>query len=223
MVRLVAFDVAGTTVGDSGLVLKAFENAFSKVVPELWATKEGSLTRYAIDTMGQSKIEVFTYLLRDAELAHEANFEFEEAYKNIIVREGIEEIPGARTLFELLRSRGIKVALTTGFSRSTIDLIIHTLGWRELIDASAVPSEVGQGRPNPAMLQAVARKLQLRPNDVVVVGDTASDMQAGTAFGALKSVGVLTGAHDVQQLLDAGASEVIPSISSLPNYLFNLS
>jgi phosphonatase-like hydrolase len=173
--------------------------------------------------MGQSKIEVFTYLLRDAELAHEANFEFEEAYKNIIVREGIEEIPGARTLFELLRSRGIKVALTTGFSRSTIDLIIHTLGWRELIDASAVPSEVGQGRPNPAMLQAVARKLQLRPNDVVVVGDTASDMQAGTAFGALKSVGVLTGAHDVQQLLDAGASEVIPSISSLPNYLFNLS
>ena len=38
-IKLVAFDVAGTTVNDDGLVIKAFKVAFEKSQPELWPEK----------------------------------------------------------------------------------------------------------------------------------------------------------------------------------------
>jgi phosphoglycolate phosphatase-like HAD superfamily hydrolase len=52
-IKLVAFDVAGTTVNDDGLVIAAFKAAFEKSQPELWPEKGEIWNQYAIDTMGQ--------------------------------------------------------------------------------------------------------------------------------------------------------------------------
>lgn len=87
-VEMVAFDVAGTTLNDDGIVIAAFKSAFEKTQPELWPTQGGVWTQYAIDTMGQSKIHVFTELLGDAEKANWANIAFEEAYLREITQSG---------------------------------------------------------------------------------------------------------------------------------------
>jgi len=215
-IKLVAFDVAGTTVNDDGLVIKAFKVAFEKSQPELWPEKGELWTKYALDTMGQSKIHVFTELLGDIEQARVANVAFEEAYLNEIAEQGITPIKGTLETFTELRERGIAVALTTGFSRATLDPMLFELGWLGLIDASATPEEAGRGRPHPDMLNYVANKLNIQtPESVMVVGDTASDMQAGVAFGANRVIGVLSGAHSQEILHDAGATSVINSIADL--------
>lgn len=221
MIRLVAFDVAGTTVSDEGLVLRAFRQAFEVAVPDLWALKSAEFTRYAIDTMGQSKIEVFTAMLGELELAESANREFEAAYLDLIQREGVVEIPGASEVFAELKSRGVLIGLTTGFSRETLDAILASLDWHSFIDASAVPGDVGAGRPSPLMLQKLAHDLQVYPDETVVLGDTQSDMIAGAEFGAAEVIGVLTGTHSQIELLNAGAQNVLESIRTLPNHLFN--
>lgn len=125
---LVAFDVAGTTLNDDGVVIHAFKIAFESTQPELWPTKGQEWTQYALDTMGQSKIAVFTELLGDAELAHTANVAFEEAYVTHIAEVGVTPIPGTNETFDFLRGVGIKIALTTGFSRSTLDFLIDHVG-----------------------------------------------------------------------------------------------
>ncbi|MDE2591379.1 MAG: HAD-IA family hydrolase [Actinomycetales bacterium] len=221
MIRLIAFDVAGTTVSDGGLVLRAFERAFSEVVPNRWAAESEQFRQYAIATMGQSKIEVFSSMLGDADVAAEANVAFESAYLSLVRAEGISEIQGASDVFVELKSRGLKIALTTGFSRATLDAILESLEWTEIIDASAVPSEAGAGRPNPAMLDFVSRKLSINPDEVIVLGDTQSDMQAAVRFGAAEVIGVLTGTHSTSELIEAGANTVLESVRKLPNHLFN--
>lgn len=220
MYEMVAFDVAGTTVKDDGLVIRAFERAFSFAVPEAWQERQAELTQYALDTMGQSKIEVFTAMLGRADLAEKANASFEGAYLDLVLTEGVEEIPGARAAIEALRSSGVRVALTTGFSRITLDAIIRSLGWQGLLDATVVPGEVGAGRPSPLMLQRVAATLGATdPEACVIVGDTVSDMEAGVAFGAGVRVGVTSGAHDGQTLAAAGATSVLGSVAELPALL----
>jgi len=217
---MVAFDVAGTVLNDDGLVIAAFKVAFERTQPDLWPTHGAEWTQYAIDTMGQSKIDVFTELLGDAEKAHQANVAFEESYVSEIAEDGALSIPGAEEIFEYLRSKKIVVALTTGFSRSTLDTLITELGWRDLIDVSVTPGEAGRGRPHPDMLQKAATTLGVtNPANVVVLGDTASDMKSGVAFGAGQVIGVLTGAHDEVTLRDAGATTVVNSVADLESLI----
>ena len=217
---MVAFDVAGTVLNDDGLVIAAFKAAFERTQSDLWPTHGAQWTQYALDTMGQSKIDVFTELLGDADRAYQANIAFEESYVSEIAKVGAVSMPGAEEIFAYLRSEKIAVALTTGFSRSTLDTLITDLGWSELIDVSVTPSEAGRGRPHPDMLQRAATTVGIaNPASVIVLGDTASDMKSGVAFGAGQIIGVLTGAHNEATLLDAGATTVVNSVADLKSLI----
>ena len=219
-IELVAFDVAGTLISDDGLVVESFQRAFQNSEPELWERKADELTQYAIETMGQSKIEVFTALIGNEVRAALALEAFENAYFEIVSRSGVTPIAGAQATIENLREVGIRVALTTGFSRKTLDLIIEKLGWRQLLDFTITPQEAGGGRPSPAMLLKCAEALSVSsPSVVVVLGDTMADMGAGTSYGAGQVVGVLTGTHNESQLRSAGATSVIHSVADLKSLI----
>jgi phosphonatase-like hydrolase len=218
----VAFDVAGTTMKDDGVVLAAFEKAFGEAFPDEWEQKGHEWLEYVIETMGQSKIEVFTHLLGNRVLADQANRAFEVAYQAEIEANGAEAIDEIEEVFKHLRAEGIPVVLTTGFSRPTLDAILESLGWWDLIDLSVTPGEAGRGRPHPDMLNLAAQKLGVaEPASVVVLGDTQSDIKAGLAFGAERVYGVLTGCHDGEQLDAAGATAVLYSAADLFSLIGN--
>ena len=214
--ELVALDVAGTTVKDDCVVLEAFKYAFHHVQPILWQENALKWTQYAIDTMGRSKIEVFTALLGDKELATKANSAFEDAYIRELTELGISPIAGSVELFKNLRENRIPVVLTTGFSRRTLDVILRELRWTDLIDFSVCPEEAGRGRPHPDMLIRAAKELGVKNSmNSLVAGDTASDMKAGSAFGARQIVGVLSGIHNKEILIESGATSVVNSVADI--------
>lgn len=219
-IELVVLDLAGTTVRDDGLVEKAFAIAAERSgladTPEALA----SALDYVRATMGQSKIEVFRVLTEDEDAAAHANVLFEAAYLEIVAEGGIEAIAGAEQLLRELRSYEVKVALTTGFSRATMDAILDSLGWRELVDITLCPAEAGRGRPHPDLpLTALLRTATHSTAAMVVVGDTASDMLSGVNAGAGLVVGVLSGAHDAEALDAAGADVILDSVADLAELL----
>jgi len=64
--------------------------------------------------------------------------------------------------------------------------------------------------------------LRLRIDDVAqiaVVGDTTSDLLAGTRSGASMVIGVLTGAHSREELARAPHTHLIDSVADLPALL----
>lgn len=215
-IELVVLDMAGTTVRDDGIVEQAFGRAAERTgVAERMPWPDA--LRYVRDTMGQSKIEVFTHLAGgDLAAAERATAAFEGAYAQIVAEQGAEEIPGARAAIEALQDAGIRVALTTGFAPVARDAIVSALGWRDLIDIALSPADAGRGRPAPdlvltALMLAGASSVQA----VAVAGDTSSDVLTGRRAGAGFVAGVLTGAHDATTLAAAGADVVLPSIVDL--------
>ena len=146
-VELICFDMAGTTVLDNGLVLEAFRRTIEdlEVSPEEAASAEG----YVVETMGQSKIEVFTALF--GQRATFANEAFERHFVESAQELGVSEIPGARSTVETLRDVGLQVALTTGFSPTTREALIDVLGWGDLFELRVSPADAGRGRPAPVM------------------------------------------------------------------------
>lgn len=214
-VQLVVFDMAGTTIVDDGLVTQAFEVAATAVgIPEHGEERDRARI-YVLDTMGQSKIAVFRALLGSDDAARRANEAFEQAYGELI-DDGVDAIPGAVETFADLRSRGIATAFTTGFSPATQQRILDSLGWADVVDQVLAPTAGLRGRPYPDLVLAAALTAQVDDlANVVVVGDTASDIETARRARAGLSVGVLTGAHDEQTLLDAGADRVLASVADL--------
>lgn len=218
--ELVVLGVAGTIVDDSGLVERAFGAAADAAGIAATPVDRASALDYVRETMGQEKIAVFRALTGDEDQAQHANAEFESAYAALAADRGVRPIAGVEDLVRLLRASGVKVALTTSSSRSTTDAVLDSLGWRDLADATLTSSEAGRGRPYPDLpLTALLRTRTTSVEGMVVVGDTASDIGSGIAAGAGLVVGVLTGAHDEETLLDAGADVVIESIADLPALL----
>ena len=128
-----------------------------------------------------------------------------------------EEVAGASELFAILRSRGIKVALTTGFPRQIADVIIEELGWAHRIDLSVCSDEVERGRPSPDMILKVAQEFDIDPYDTIKVGDTFSDMKAGFEAGCSVVLGTIYGTDG--DGLTEQADGIIHSLADVLEYI----
>jgi phosphonatase-like hydrolase len=220
VIQLVVLDMAGTTVADDGLVEKAFTQAIGAQGIESGSPKYDEMLAHVRATMGESKITVFRHLLDDEAAARQANKAFETAYGMLVDEGHSAPIDGAEDAIRELQSRGIKVCLTTGFSETTQQRIIAALGWKNLADLTLCPAQAGRGRPYPDMV--LRALLELKADavaNVAVAGDTAYDMTTGIRAGAGIVAGVLTGAHGNDQLVAAGATDVLESVRDLPGVL----
>lgn len=218
--ELIVLDMAGTTVLDDGVVEQAFQRAAERtgVADRMpWA----EAFDYVRVTMGQSKIDVFTHLASgDRAAAERATAAFEAAYAEIVVEQGVSEIPGAADAIQDLKDAGLKVVLTTGFAPVTRDALIDGLGWRDLVDVALSPVDAGRGRPAPDLvLTALLRTRTSSVQAVAVAGDTVSDVESGRRAGAGFVAGVLSGAHDRPALSAAGADAVLSDVTALRGVL----
>ncbi|MEN8650212.1 phosphonatase-like hydrolase [Streptomyces sp. 21So2-11] len=220
-IKLVVLDMAGTTVADGGLVEQAFSAAAQRLGVEPGSADHAEKLTYVRATMGESKISVFRHLFGDETLAQRANTAFEEAYGELVGAGHIAPLPGAREAVEKLRADGRTVALSTGFARVTQDAILAALGWQDLVELTLCPADAGRGRPYPDMVLAAFLRTGAADGvrEIAVAGDTSYDMLSGVRSGAGIVAGVLTGAHDRDQLVAHGATHVLGSVAELPGLL----
>ncbi|GAB3838728.1 phosphonatase-like hydrolase [Kribbella italica] len=220
MITLVCLDMAGTTVSDDGAVIAAFAAAVESAGLAAGTSEHRSAVDYAQATMGQSKITVFGAIFGgDQERAVAANEAFEKAYAAALT-DGATALPGAEDAIRRMRERGLKVALTTGFSPVTRDALIEALGWQDLCDLVLSPADAGRGRPFPDMILSAVLRLEVDDvRQVAVAGDTASDLLAGTRAGASIVAGVLTGAHGTADFAAVPHTHVLPSVVELDQLL----
>ena len=212
--RLVVFDMAGTTVDDVvdgvPLVLKSYDDAFRRfgvTAPMGVLNEQRGRDKWAVirELGGESAGEIF-------------------AYFNGVLLDNVDsvgEIRGASGVFRFLRGHGIGVALNTGFPRIVAEGILGHLGWERegLIDSWTCSEEVGKSRPDPAMIHALMGRLGIEDSGKVMkVDDTAKGIEEGLNAGAV-TLGVLTGTQTRERLLRAGPHGIIESVRDLPDYL----
>jgi phosphoglycolate phosphatase len=215
--RLAVVDMVGTTITDDGRTERAMSKALVEHGIEPGSTRFESMLGYARDTMGFSKLTVFSHLFEDPAVAESANKIFERTYDELIEDGGVRAIAGAEDAILWMRESGMQVCLATGFGRHTQNMVLESLGWMGLADLSLCPADAGRGRPYPDMILTAVLALDLDDvREVAVVGDTSSDMLSGVRSGASLVAGVLTGSHSEATLRAAGATVVVDSIKQLP-------
>jgi phosphonatase-like hydrolase len=212
--RLVVFDLAGTTVVDDGQVPAAFGSALLEAGIELSAEQIANLR-------GGSKREAILRLIPEGPNRAERAAAIFEAFKLHLVRlydaSGVRGVPGAREVFDWLRSKDVRVAFNTGFDREITHLLLDRLGWREgVADAVVCGDDVPEGRPAPHLiLRAMALTGTERADTVANVGDTVLDLEAGKNARARWNIGVLSGAHDRSRLERGPHTHIVEDVRAL--------
>lgn len=214
MPRLVVFDLAGTTMEDDGTVAETFREVLS-------ASGLSCSDEQIAQVRGASKREAFRRLTHDEATAERLFHTFLAALRKHYERVPPREVPGTTAIFAWLREQGVKVALNTGFERDMVTSLLDGLGWAaDGFDAIVCGDEVRSGRPSPGMiLEAMRRTGVSDASQVMAVGDTTLDLQAGTAARAGWVVGVTSGAHDHDRLLQAPHTHLAASVAHLREVL----
>lgn len=73
-------------------------------------------------------------------------------------------------------------------------------------------------KPYPDPILWVAKRMEVLPEQVLMIGDTTVDMRAAKAAGA-QAVGVLSGFGEEQELIQSGADLIVGSVADLPKIL----
>ncbi|WP_026927836.1 phosphonatase-like hydrolase [Granulicoccus phenolivorans] len=220
MIGLVTLDMAGTTIEEGGQVYAALQH----VVEEAGAPVAPADLR---THLGTDKATAITALLRAGgveptpELVSERFHRFRDLLARAYADHPPRPMPGAEDVIAELRARSIKVALTTGFDRVIVDLLLGGLGWstepdaRLVLDAVITTDDVAAGRPAPYLIFHAMEATDVRAvAGTVSVGDTVADLTAARCSGGI-AVGVLSGAAGRSELAQAAPDHLIDSVADL--------
>lgn len=221
MIELVVFDMAGTTVQAADQVAPAFVEVLSAFGLPISAEEVDRVR-------GASKREAIQNILLQysPEQATQTVVEdlFQKFNANLARRQesdGVKPVEGAAEVMFNLRERKIKVALTTGFDRTSTDRVLAMVGWKSgVADVVVCADDVRGGRPAPYLIyHAMELTSTINVENVAAVGDTVLDLQAAANARVGLNVGVLTGAHKREQLEAQPHDHIIESVRELPSLI----
>jgi phosphonatase-like hydrolase len=220
-IKLVVFDIAGTTVKDDQDVTKAFQSALRKSHYEVPLELIDPL-------MGYEKTLAIRQILRlhehnDAKITNEL---VEKIHKEFVKQmilyyqkaPDIVPLPNVEETFSTLKEMGVKIGINTGFSRDIAETITNRLQWVEkaLIDFFIGSDEVELGRPYPYMIQKLMQLSGVEHADEVAkVGDTEVDIREGQNANCKYVIGVTTGTFTREGLEKYNPTHIIDNIAEI--------
>lgn len=220
-IELVVFDIAGTTVKDNGEIASAFKSALNQFGYEVTIVQINPL-------MGYKKTEAIKTILEKQEengdkistkLINKIHSRFLEIMVNYYATTPyVTPLPGTEKLFACLRSKKIKIALNTGFSKDITDVIMERLGWikNQVVDYVISSNEVPAGRPFPFMIEELMHRANIKDaKKLIKIGDTEVDIFEGKNAGCLYSIAVTTGAFTRKELEKYSPSFVIDHLEEI--------
>lgn len=129
----------------------------------------------------------------------------EELYREMIRRDGLALLPGARELLDALQAQGVPSAIASSTPLMNLTCAWDPLNVRQYFSAIVSSEDVRQGKPDPEAFLLAAQRLGLPPRRCVVLEDAPVGIQAARAAG-MRAVG-LTTTHPAEWL--SGADRVV--------------
>ena len=125
--------------------------------------------------------------------------------------------PGVVETLDILKEAGFLLAVATGKARAGLERVLKQTNLGHYFDASRCADEA-RSKPHPDMLLDILKKLQVAPDETLVVGDTEFDL--GMAANAdVASIAVSFGVHERERLMKHEPLTCLDQITELVDYL----
>ena len=176
--RLLAFDMDGVLVDSSACHARAFSELWSRLridgpeYDQIAGRRTGDVIQEFAAPLGPSQARLRAWTRWKQERARE-----------LLGSEPIRFDDSEAALRSLARA-GLRMALGSGASRATVDLVLRRFGWTELFSPVVSAEDVARGKPAPDVYRLLLERSRVEPSDALVVEDSAAGIEAGLACGA---------------------------------------
>lgn len=148
---------------------------------------------------GISRMDSLNIILKNAKKKYSDEEKEALAYKkNEIYKESLSELQPSditndvRNTLVALREKGIKLAIASS-SKNTMSIITKT-DLIKYFDAVVDGNQISKSKPDPEVFLKAAEKLNLSPNECLIVEDAIPGINAGIA-GGFKTIGINDASH----------------------------
>lgn len=136
----------------------------------------------------------------------------EVAYQYITLFDGVKD-----TLAELY-CRGYRMGIATSRSPKSLNYLVETLGIGQYFTVLATVADVANPKPAPDTVNFILDRLDVRPENTLVIGDTTFDLEMGKRADCMVC-GVSYGNHSRERLASVQPDYIIDTFAELSDIL----
>jgi len=171
--KLFIFDIDGTLTSTNQLIFDSFNHINSKYFGKILSPDE------VIALFGPTEEEIIVELFGDnAEKAIADYFVYYKENHNIAsLHDGIEN------LLDHITKNGGKIAAFTGKGRRSAEITLKELGVFEKVELLVSGDDVIQKKPSGEGILTILKKLEIKPEEAIMIGDSSADIKAAREAG----------------------------------------
>lgn len=158
----------------------------------------------------------------DVALSQEVSETYKAAFYELRQAGAVQEplFPGISGVLDQLDAAGWLMGVATGKSHRGL---VSTLTHHNLLERFVThqTADRAHGKPHPDMMLKAMDATGVEAKHAVMIGDTTFDIEMAINAG-VRAIGVAWGYHRTQELLDAGAVQVVETADELAEALFAL-
>jgi HAD superfamily hydrolase (TIGR01549 family) len=199
VLRGVIFDIDGTLVDSN----EAHARSWVDTLQEIGYDVPFDVIWPMVGMGGDKLLPSATGIEADSELGEELAARRWEVFENKYLPY-LRPTAGARDLVQRLKDDGFRLIVATSAKGSEVDALLEAANVADLFQLKTSSSDAKESKPDPDIVQAAVRTSRMKPEHLIMLGDTPYDVQA--SIGAnVNLVALLSGGWTELELSGATA------------------
>lgn len=173
--KLIAFDLDGTLVDAYPAIIKSLETTLKELQYPIPSVKK---IKRAVGWGDVSFIETF---VQPKDVKKALSIYRSEHKKDLVSHSSL--LAGSLNILERLKKSGYKLAVASNRPTKFSRILIRALKIDKLFDYVLCGDKLENAKPYPEILNTIRKRLKLKKDEMIFVGDMTVDAQAGRRAG----------------------------------------
>ena len=175
----VVFDMDGLLIDSENLWL-----TIAAMVEKDMGINLGKAIKESVGRRDDETIEAFTQILGSKLLVDEFYERYNQKFKEYMDLKGMPVKAGASDILRYFKGKGYKMALASSSARwKVVERLQFANISQEYFDVIICGDEVTHAKPDPEIYLKACKALNLEPNQIVAIEDSAMGIEAGYRAG----------------------------------------
>ena len=206
MIRLIIFDLDGTLVNAYPAVIQSVNFTLSK----LGYPKK---TAYQIKrAVGWGDRQLMVQFVGE-NLTNKA-LKIYRTHHLKALKKGVRFLPGVKSFLGWCETKGYRLTIASNRPVTFTKAILKGLGVEKIFDIVSCADKAHHPKPYPDMLLEICKKLTIKKEETIFVGDMTIDVLCGANAG-IKTIAVTTGSNTKKELNQLKPYKIIGNINQL--------
>ncbi|MEO8399628.1 MAG: HAD family hydrolase [Ignavibacteriaceae bacterium] len=204
----IIFDIDGTLTSTNELIFASFNHITNKYLNKTFTPDE------IVKFFGPPEDVIIKELCGE-----EYNNARKDYYDFYTANHTIADLyPGIKELLHFIKSKNVLLSIYTGKGRTAAEITLKELKIFSLFDLIITGDDIKDHKPSPEGVTKFLEKFDLKKDEVLMIGDSPSDIKAARAAG-IEIASVVWDSYAKEEVLKLKSDYIFYSVEELKKFL----